>query len=443
MNSLKNETENTCKPETSIDADTWFEYFQKLNSVKTKFHDRLESLNQFLTNPNQTRTFNLLDALIKEKEIFNCISKLKNNKASGLDSIRNEMLKAGATILMPCMNKLFNLILSSGNYPSSWAKGYITPLFKTGDNANPENYRGITITSNLGKLFNMVLNARLDTFLEDNEIINKEQIGFTRKARTSDHMFVLKSLIDKYINSKGGKLYSCFVDFHKAFDTVIHPGLRVKLKELIIYGRFYDVLCGLYDKSNTCVRLGEDRGNFFASKVGVRQWDVLSPNLFKIFIDDLPEYLTESPDPAYINNQLLNSLMYADDIVLLSTSSTGLQDKLDKLSKYCNDWCLDVNVSKTKVLMFNKPGKQVHNNFFFNDICLENVKHYRYLGVYFSANGIFNCAQDDIFKKSIKATFKLTKSIISGEPSINTSLHLYDHMIKPIVVYGSEIWGVF
>ena len=63
------------------------------------------------------------------------------------------MLKAGATILMPCMNKLFNLILSSGNYPSSWAKGYITPLFKTGDNANPENYRGITITSNLGKTF--------------------------------------------------------------------------------------------------------------------------------------------------------------------------------------------------------------------------------------------------------------------------------------------------
>ena len=167
---------------------------------------------------------------------------------------------------------------------------------------------------------------------------------------------------------------------------------------------------------------------------------VLSPNLFKIFINDLPDYLTEYPDPAYINNQPLNCLMYADDIVLLSTSSTGLQDKLDKLSKYCNDWCLDVNVSKTKVLIFNKPGKQVQNNFFFNDICLENVKHYCYLGVYFSASGIFNCAQDDIFKKSIKATFKLTKSIISGEPSINTSLHLYDHMIKPIVVYGSEIW---
>ena len=101
------------------------------------------------------------------------------------------MLKSGATILLPCMNKLFNLIFSSGIYSSSWASG---------DNSKPENYRGITITSNIGKLFNMVLNARLDTFLEDNQIINKVQIGFTRKARTSDHMFILKSLIDKYIN---------------------------------------------------------------------------------------------------------------------------------------------------------------------------------------------------------------------------------------------------
>ena len=99
------------------------------------------------------------------------------------------MLKAGATILLLCMNKLINLIFSSGNCLFSWTKGYITPLFETGDNAKPENYRGITITSNIGKRFNMVLNARLDSFLEEYQIINKVQIGFTRKAKTFDHMF--------------------------------------------------------------------------------------------------------------------------------------------------------------------------------------------------------------------------------------------------------------
>ena len=144
------------------------------------------------------------------------------------------MIKSGASIFLPCLNKLFNLIFSSGLYTSSWALGYISPIFKTGDSSNPENYRGIIITSNIGKVFNMGLNNRLDQFLEENQIIEKVQIGFTMNARTSDHMFVLKSLIDKYTNMKGGKLYACFVNFQKAFDSVINPGLQVKLKEMLL-----------------------------------------------------------------------------------------------------------------------------------------------------------------------------------------------------------------
>ena len=290
VNSLKNEQENHNGPELAIGPNTWYEHFRNLNSVKSKFDERLDQLNQVLKNDKQTKTFTLMDAIIKDEEIKNSISKLKNNKSSGLDSIRNEMIKSGANILLPCLNKLFNLIFSSGHYPSAWAKGYISPIFKTGDNSNPDNYRGITITSNIGKLFNIVLNSRLDTFLEENKIIDNVQIGFTKNARTSDHMFVMKSLIDKCINVNGGKLYSCFVDFRKAFDSVIHPGLQVKLRELDINGKFYDILCSLYAKSCVCVRFGDHRTDLFESKVGVRQGDVLSPNLFKIFINDLPSY---------------------------------------------------------------------------------------------------------------------------------------------------------
>ena len=76
----------------------------------------------------------------------------------------------------------------------------------------------------------------------------------------------MKSLIDKYINVNGGKLYSCFVDFRKAFDSVIHPGLKIKLKELNINGKFYDILSSLYAKSSVCVRLGEHQRIFFNVK---------------------------------------------------------------------------------------------------------------------------------------------------------------------------------
>ena len=151
-------------------------------------------------------TFNFLDVVIKQSEISKSISKLKNNKASGLDSVSNEMLKSGISTLLPCLHKLFNLVFSSGIYPASWATGYISPIFKTGDCRQAENYRGITINSNIGKLFNMILNTRLDTYLDENNIIDVSQIGFKKNARTSDHMFVLKTLIDKYINQPGSPL---------------------------------------------------------------------------------------------------------------------------------------------------------------------------------------------------------------------------------------------
>ena len=125
--------------------------------------------------------------------------------------------------------------------------------------------------------------------------------------------------------------------------------------------------------------------------------------------------------------------MYADDIVLFSTSSSGLQDKLNKLYNFCHDWCLEVNVMKTKILISNKPGRLLENKLSFYEECLENVRKYRYLGAHFSASGVFNFAQDDILKKSIKASFKLTNLITTGELSINTSLHFYDHLLKPIV----------
>ena len=115
----------------------------------------------------------------------------------------------------------------------------------------------------------MILNSRLDKFLEDNKLFDNVQIGFTKNARTSNHMFVMKSIIDQCIDVNGGKLYSRFVDFRKAFDSVIHPGLLVKLKELDINGKFYDILSSLCIKRSVCVKLGDHRTDMFECNVGM------------------------------------------------------------------------------------------------------------------------------------------------------------------------------
>ena len=81
------------------------------------------------------------------------------------------------------------------------------PIFKSEDPQKPENYRGIAINNSIGKLFNLILYNRLDTFLSDHNIIDKTQIGFSKKARTSDHIFVLKCVIEKYVKNGKGNNY--------------------------------------------------------------------------------------------------------------------------------------------------------------------------------------------------------------------------------------------
>jgi len=135
--------------------------------------------------------------------------------------------------------------------------------------------------------------------------------------------------------------------------------------------------------------------------------------------------------------------MYADDVILLSKTAAGLQSKIDILNHYCEDWCLNVNTSKTKILVFNKAGRHYRFNFKFNNVPLESVNEYKYLGIHFCASGSFSYAQEQLYKKGLKAYFKLTKDFLSMHPSVKTSMHVFDHTIKSILLYGCEIWGMF
>ena len=140
-----------------------------------------------------------------------------------------------------------------------------------------------------------------------------------------------------------------------------------------------------------------------------------------------------------MNGENVECLLYADDVVLFSSSAAGLQQRLNSLSKFCKDLCLDVDVDKTNVLVFSKAERLRKDKFNFDAHELECVQHYRYLGVYFSASGSFSHGIDEIYQKASKASFRITESTASGDPSIHTSINLYDQLIKPLVLYGSEI----
>jgi len=144
---------------------------------------------------------------------------LRNGKSASSDLISNEMLKNGLSAIIKPLYKLFNFIFSSGNFPRSWNESFIVLLHKKGNRFNPSNYRGISISSNLGKLFNKIIYNRLLKFMNNKNLISKNQIGFKEKCRTSDHIFTLKSIIDHY-KKKNQKVFAAFIDLRKAFDMV-------------------------------------------------------------------------------------------------------------------------------------------------------------------------------------------------------------------------------
>ena len=243
--------------------------------------------------------------------------------------------------------------------------------------------------------------------------------------------------------SANGLTRICFVDMRKAFDTVWRDALFYKLLEQGIGGNFYNIIVNMYEKSNVCVKLTVGMTDNFKTNIGVKQGCVISPTLFNIFLNDLPDILKSNEScPVQLNGKFLSCLMYADDIAIISQTKEGLQHCLNQLNGYCEIWKLNINTDKTKIIVFNKTGK-INNDetFIINNKEIEVVKEMKYLGIVFNNNGSFKSAIANLKGKAIKALFKLFKSFSNTTPDIKTAKHLFDAMIKPILLYNSEIWG--
>jgi hypothetical protein len=137
------------------------------------------------------------------------LKSLKNTKSGGLDLILNEFLKYGAHSLILPLVKLFNNILESGIFPDIWNISTISTLHKSDSLYDCNNYRGISIGSCLGKLFTKLLQYRNFSYLEENNLIEENQAGFRQDYRTTDQIFILKTLLNKYLHKLKKNTYIC------------------------------------------------------------------------------------------------------------------------------------------------------------------------------------------------------------------------------------------
>ena len=198
------------------------------------------------------------------------------------------------------------------------------------------------------------------------------------------HIFILNTLVHKYKQQKKC-LFLCFVDLGRPMIVFGRRHLCWNYSEMVLKEKCLELLM-LYDGCTAGVRNGNTITKMFDCKTGVRQGDVLSPNLFNLYVNDLPTRLHNWLDNPMLADKSVNCLVYADDLVLISKSKEGLQAQLDALNVYCDEWELNINIDKTKIMIISNKSQNNDNICFHIGENLEIVKSYKYLGLELHSN---------------------------------------------------------
>ena len=202
----------------------------------------------------------------------------------------------------------------------------------------------------------------------------------------------------------------------------------------------------MYNKTYTSLIYGNQILPVIQTTRGVKQGDNLSPLLFNIYVNDLPEEIEKgSTHPVKLNMKNINSLMWADDIVLMSETKEGLQNCLNNLNTYCQKWKLEINLKKTKIMIFGRNGTKKSNEetFYLNTLPVEKTKEYTYLGITLNTSGNLKSVSKKLIEKARRAWFAILKIFWKSKKiDISTYLSLFDKIIKPIALYSCEVWGL-
>ena len=430
------------KSKSTLPKLDFFNHFKRLAEQESNLDEHgLAEVDREL-DEDYFKNINSLDEPFSLGELNKAIQNLKLNKAAGVDYVVNEFIVNSSPSIKLLLLTIFNVLMQLEYFPEFWTNGLITPIFKKGDNHNLNNYRGITVLSCLGKLFTKLLNDRLTKWVEYENKLTESQFGFRKGRGTIDSIFVLQGLID-ILFSQGKKCYVCFIDYSKAYDLIDRTAMYTKLIKTGISSKYVNLIKSFYSQVKLAIK-GDTHDQSFYSNYGLLQGESLSPLLFSLFVNDLPDRLTDESVGVRVQDVIMKLLMFADDMSIFSESREGLQLGIDQLKDYCTKWGITVNIDKTKVVVFRKGGRQARNDTWsYNGNVLEVVQHFKYLGCQLSSSGSFNACMQSLSESGRRGLFSL-KQYFHRNPEVTPRLQiqLFNTMILPILMYCSEVWGL-
>ena len=361
--------EALAKKLSNLKSNEFWKEIKSINNSKTPLPCSIDNANSpeeitKLWENHFTNIFNCLDRVktdnkfcldtydnvkVNNTEIVEAIKSLQLNKSCGMDGIQAEHLKYSSNKLIPLLSMCFSSLFVHGFLPSGLMSVVLVPVIKNkvGNVNSSDNYRPIALASVVSKLVETIILDRIEHLL----MTNANQFGFKKHHGTDQCVYILKEAINLY-KSLNSCISICFLDASKAFDRVCHHKLFKKLEQRGVPDYLLRILIFWYENQKMSVRWGNLLSDSFSISNGVRQGGILSPYLFNIYVDDLSTRLNKLRIGCVLGDSLLNHLMYADDLVLISPSTYGLSKLITECHQYGIEFDIKFNSNKSSVMFF-------------------------------------------------------------------------------------------
>ena len=209
-------------------------------------------------------------------------------KSCGPDNIPGRLLVEGAPAIGKSLAKFFNLSLQTASLPEDWLKSNVIPIFKKGSKHSPSNYRPISLTSLVGKILERLILNRINIFLDRQKILHPSQHGFRQGHSCQTQLLESVHLWAESLD-RGSSTHIIFLDFSKAFDSVPHQKLLIKLEHIGIRGQILNwIQAFLYNRQQRVVISGQ-ASEWASVMSGVPQGSILGPLLFLLYVNGIGE----------------------------------------------------------------------------------------------------------------------------------------------------------
>ena len=455
INDIRGKHKTTIKPSFIVDgtvieerrviANSFNKYFtsiaSKLNECDTGIPIvPITNYTDYIKNSIES-SIHLADCSIEE--INDIINKLSGNKSS---DISITLLKRCTHIISPILHKFLNIFLSSGIFPEILKTSIVSPVYKKGNPQLFENYRPISTLPIFSKIFEKIIYTRIYDFLIKNKILYEKQFGF-RKGHSTSHAinYSVKYVSDKIEQKQ--HVIGIFLDLSKAFDTISHSKLLVKLQNYGIRGNCLDLITNYLSNRKQVTKFDNVKSNVDDIIYGVPQGSVLGPLLFLLYINDII-HCTEKSE----------FVIFADDTNLFVAANSKLEvysianEVLRSIYQYMSANQLHINFSKCAHMYF-RPNLNNDERM----SCARSLRYDQYLTLSINGHKIKqvdkikflgvvideNLSWDDHIKhleNKLLSTIVLIKHVKKFIPTSH-HLEIYHSLFVSHLTYGISCWG--